>query len=673
MMDDDQLASILTKRITAAKEQGLSQQDRRLALDYYLTRPRGDEMPGRSTVQSGDVADMIEATLAAVLPSFTGDQVCEFEPDSEGDENQARLESDAVNKVMMEASRGFVVFYEAIKDALTLRNGIIKVWAEEQVSEERGYYKNLTANQRSGLEMSGQTIEDEQEGRSTAIKKTKKMRVKMKAVDPINFYVDDDADCVLLDEVRGVYERKVLTRGECLAMDLDPVLIANLPTYWGASSVTDNIRRNRGLRVHPVPSGEASELVEIFESYVRIDVNEDGEAELLRTFSAVNVLLKKEPADGVCYATGTAYIQPHRWTGLSMFDKLKGVQDVKTATLRQYVDNNAVGNNQRLAINADTVSLDDALNSRPGGLIRVHGLPAEHLMPLVSPDIGASAQGLLSYMDKVRSERAGAQLETQSGEPGLLSSQIGAQNVADVMTNTQLQGALIARTLAETLVRSAFMLVHKLLRTTVLDPITLRMADQWVRVDPSQWRRRERVNIKTGLSPMERKKKADTLQAVVAYQMQLLQAGLDGVMVSMPNIYSAMRDWCLSLGIEGGEKYFTDPSGQASAQAIQQKVQNQQQAQAQAEQKQAHEMQMAMDLAAAQLQLEKQKLELDKYKADEKNQFEYWKETLNAQVKEAEFTSSTYVQLQLADTEAEGRRRAEIRPGSASTDADGVG
>lgn len=122
---------------------------------------------------------------------------------------------------------------------------------------------------------------------------------------------------------------------------------------------------------------------------------------------------------------------------------------------------------------------------------------------------------------------------------------------------------------------------------------------------------------KNGVKPNGAQEKADTLQAVVAYQMQLLQAGLDGVMVSMPNIYSAMRDWCLSLGIEG-EKYFTDPSGQASAQAIQQKVQNQQQAQAQAEQKQAHEMQMAMDLAAAQLQLEKQKLELDKYKADEK-------------------------------------------------------
>jgi len=35
----------------------------------------------------------------------------------------ARLETDATNKVMMESSRGFVVFYEAIKNALLLKNG----------------------------------------------------------------------------------------------------------------------------------------------------------------------------------------------------------------------------------------------------------------------------------------------------------------------------------------------------------------------------------------------------------------------------------------------------------------------------------------------------------------------------------------------------------------------
>ena len=46
---------------------------RKLALDRYYGRPRGDEVAGRSIVQSSDVADMVEAVIAQMLPGFSGD------------------------------------------------------------------------------------------------------------------------------------------------------------------------------------------------------------------------------------------------------------------------------------------------------------------------------------------------------------------------------------------------------------------------------------------------------------------------------------------------------------------------------------------------------------------------------------------------------------------------
>ena len=40
------------------------------SLDYYYARTRGDEVAGRSRVISTDMADMIEQTLAQIIPAF---------------------------------------------------------------------------------------------------------------------------------------------------------------------------------------------------------------------------------------------------------------------------------------------------------------------------------------------------------------------------------------------------------------------------------------------------------------------------------------------------------------------------------------------------------------------------------------------------------------------------
>lgn len=660
-LTDDELLTILQQRLERARQQGLTETDRKEAVDYYLCRPRGDELEGRSRVQSADVADMVEATLAQLLPSFTGDTVCSFEADGQNDEQQARLESDAVNKVMMESSRGFVVFYEAIKDALMLRNGIIKVWSETEAWEDNQSYSGLTPDQLAHVRNTAGAVEPHESGEAGRYQVTtsgERTRIRMQAIDPLNFYVDDEADCILLDRARGMYERKVVSRGELVAMDFSPDVVGQLTPYSPGTNVTDNARRPEGVSTWAYgSSGWASELVEIFEGYVRIDRDGNGQEELLRCLFGNNVYLSAEPAGHICYASGTAFIQPHRWQGLSMHDKLKGVQDVKTATLRGFIDNINVASNARLAVNSEIVNIEDALTSRPGGIIRVRGMPGEALMPIPAIELGQSAQSLLSYMDKVRSERGGAQLEMASGEPGLVTSQIGAQNVAQVLTSTELLGAMIARTLAETLIRSTFLLVHTVLRHESTEPMTLRLADQWVSVDPRSWRERETINIKAGLSPGERTRKAANIEKVVQHQMTLLQAGMDGVLVSLPNLYSSILDWASASGIDAVQKYFVDPAGQASSQAQQAKSQQSQQMQ-----------QMQQQLAQAEHQLKAQDLQLKKYQADLEDKFNYWKEALHAEIEEAKLVGAATAELQLA--EYQGRERAQTGGGGANGAAD---
>jgi hypothetical protein len=181
-----------------------------------------------------------------------------------------------------------------------------------------------------------------------------------------------------------------------------------------------------------------------------------------------------------------------------------------------------------------------------------------------------------------------------------------------------------------------------------------------VTVDPGTWRERDRINIKAGLSPGERRRKASALAQVVSHQLTLMQAGLDGVLVNLPNVYASMRDWCAASGIDAGERYFTDPSGQSATQASQQKLQQGQQAQ-----------QMQQQLAMAQLKLEDQKQQLDKYKADKELEFKYWSESLGAEVEEAKIVGGATADLQLA--ELAGRQRAGADAGAAAVPAGGAG
>ena len=105
--------------------------DRKHALDYYMMRPNGTEVPGRSTAVSGDVSAMVEANLASSLEAFSSPNIAEFDALGPDDEHQASLESDAVVDFVMRRNNGRWQLAQAIKDTLLLRSGWMKCWVEE--------------------------------------------------------------------------------------------------------------------------------------------------------------------------------------------------------------------------------------------------------------------------------------------------------------------------------------------------------------------------------------------------------------------------------------------------------------------------------------------------------------------------------------------------------------
>ena len=622
------------------------------ALKYYYGDPRGDEESGCSQVVSTDVADMLEAVVAGILPAFETDNVIQFEALNDDDAEQAQTESDAVNYFVMEENDGFVFLQEALRDALLLRNGYTKVWIEERVSVGFESFEGVDQEQMFLLDEqvfsnNGDSVveytksepnEDDPETMDITLKTTTTtQQLKVGSVDPTTFFYSQGWQSIYLDDIPFCGERIYYTRSDLVEMGFNKKKVSELnPVTLDVSS--DNEARNRDTTTPEKTAYESSQdSIECFECYYRIDADGDGVAELRRFLLADSTLLINEPYEFVPYATGTGFLQPHRITGLGLYDKLKMVQDVKTSTLRQYLDNFVNGNQGRLGYVRGMVNMDHLTNPRPAGLVEMEDLNS--ILPIPSVDIGPSAQSLLGYMDTVRSARGGASLDLQSAEAQIMGN-TGQAGLERQYSVKEMLAALLTRTLASTLIGSTYKNVHKMLRLNKSGQLTFKNKQGFAQTDPAQWQERNKVNVRGGLSFGERSKKVSALGNIVQQQQMLIQGGQGGIMVDMNGHYSALIDQAKASGVDNPEQYYIDPSTPESQQAAQQSQQQQQQQQQAMQQQQQQMMQM-------QVQMQEQQMQLDKYKHDQDIKFKYYDANLDAEIDEAKILSKTALDLEL--------------------------
>ena len=81
---------------------------RQKAMDYYMGEPFGNEMQGRSSVVSTEVADTVEWIMPSLLKIFAaGDEYVTFEPQGREDEEAAKQATEANVSAATETVKGF--------------------------------------------------------------------------------------------------------------------------------------------------------------------------------------------------------------------------------------------------------------------------------------------------------------------------------------------------------------------------------------------------------------------------------------------------------------------------------------------------------------------------------------------------------------------------------------
>lgn len=613
------VGSELSNSNTITTDSGGSTADLREALKYYLGNPNGKETPGRSEVTSTDVADAIEWIMPQIMESFTqNNEIVIFDPANEGDEQQADMESEYVYEVLMKENPGFVLLYQFVKDALMQKIGILKVYSSDEaetiVEEFTGIVEEqlmmLLADESIELmELTENTLTNDGMPMASlfdtkvSITETER-KIVVEGVPREQFRINADHNSIDPTGARFTAHVTQKTVSDLLKeglikkkSDADELSEGNGKydrdyrfSEQGENSVIANVSEDDSLRE-----------VEVSECYLYIDVNEDGIAEYMKITvvggdSPTDILLQEEISSAPWICT-TAIIMSHKFEGLSVFDRLKEIQDQKTTLWRNMFDNIYFQNNQRTAVIENQVNLDDLMVSRPGGIVRVKRLDA--IAQLETPKLGQDSYNMMEYLDQVRAGRTGVSADGNAA-PQSVGDRVGSQGVDRLMTAKEALVGLMVRVVSETGVKPLCTRIRDLSVNHIDAVRDFKFKGTWHQINPAEWIKNRKSTVRVGTGTGDHAQQLVSIEKVLMTQEKVMMNPKQ-TMVREEQVFAAIDDFCRFSKLNSAAKYFIDPSSPEGQERKKEVEQSSQEAKAKEDQMQMAMAKSQIDLAKAEM------------------------------------------------------------------------
>lgn len=294
------------------------------------------------------------------------------------------------------------------------------------------------------------------------------------------------------------------------------------------------------------------------EAYIRVDTDGDGIAEFRRVVKAGTYIHENEVTDDHPFALFTPILMPYKVVGIGFYDLVEDLQRIKTALTRQVLDNVYLSNMPRNAVMEGQVNLDDLLNPKPGGIIRIKpGAPPDAIRQQTVPFVAQAGLELIQFTDQVRDTRTGV-TETNSAlnAESLAKGSVGSEGVQSLMQAGAQRQKLIARVLAETGLSRMYRLVLKLVCQYQDRPAQIKLNGRWLQMDPREWSTSYRVSVHVGLGAADKAQKVANLTLIGNAQREAAQIGI----ATPQNIYNTLSKLCEAMGYRDSADFFTPPN-----------------------------------------------------------------------------------------------------------------
>lgn len=617
-VSNDELASIIEREVSQSIGHWDSQlaSERTMELDYYNSKPFGNEIEGESQVVSSDVSDTVEGLLPSLLKIFTAsDDAVRFDPRGPEDEDAAHQQTETVNYVFYQQNNGFLVLYEWFKDALIQKNGVVKYWWEDKQEWIKERFQGLTEGQYLTLmkgdgdpesieELSHETYDDPiaAEQRQTVMQKVAqlppeaqadpqfaqvqmmlqqplpqlhnvevrvrkdKSKVCVQAIPPEEFGVSSKHKSVTLQDTPFCYHRTRMTISDLRAAGYEESLIMDIGSGNTGNQSEDlsqeAMARDRFVdQMYRTDESADDSMREVWvtDAYIRLDMDGDGIAELRHVVMAGNVVLENEECDHIPFAAITPVIMPHRFVGRSVAELVMDIQLIKSTIWRQMLNNLYLTNNPRKVVLSSAsgivqANLDDLMNSAPGGIVREFVPNA--VRDLEVPFVAGASFPMLEYMDGMKENRTGQSRYNQGTDADSLNKT--ARGISLIQQAGQQRQDLIARIFAETGVKDLMRGIKYMLSKYSTRPMTIRLRNKWVDVDPREWRTEYDMTVNVGLGTGNKDQQLAHLNVVNQQQIELMKSGR-GHLVTDDNVFNLFRKSQEAMGFKHPEMFISDP------------------------------------------------------------------------------------------------------------------
>jgi hypothetical protein len=569
---------------------------------------------GRSKVVDTTVRNTVLGMEGPLLKTFYGsDNIFEFEETKPEDAPQAKLISEYVNHIFRRANPGYTITATWIREALMQKVGIVKVWWDPSDVETREDYTGQTIEQvtmlldDTELEIIDQkAYEDEdaakqqqavlqQMGQQLAAMaqqaqanpqaaqqlqaaqaqyeqakaqpvpqlydisvKRKKTggRVRIENVPPEEFLISKRAKSIAESPFTAHRFKKTVAELKADGYTLpDP-----LPSDdAGAQFSTERVERLDYVDydaytqdMNDSSVDPAQRTVWVVESYLQCDYDGDGLLEWRKVTKCGTAILDNEECDGPCFVALGSIPLPHVFYGMCPADLAIEHQKIKTSLKRAMLDNVYLQVNGRNFAVEGQVNLDDLLNSRPGGVVRIKQQGAVGRLDQGMGDM-AGAMQMSEAMELDAEEATGWSRQSQGGNGLQLSNTATQANIITNRADSRVES--ISRYMAETGFTQLGLMIFKLVQRYQKKAEMIKLAGQWAEVDPREWHTGFSLNINVGLGTGNKDQLVQHLMLLGQRQVQALQLGY----ATPANLYAADQKLANALGFKNGNEFFTDP------------------------------------------------------------------------------------------------------------------
>jgi len=635
-LTDDELISRVNSEIADSIGYNDTVSDQReKAMEYYYGLPLGNEVDGRSQYVDSSVMDTIEWIKPSLMRVFaSGDEMVTFAPHGPEDVDAAKQATDYVNYIFTKDNPGWEILYTWFTDALLQKNGIVKCWWDEYEDWNREEYNGLDEQEfnalilNPGVEVLEHTPYQDDYGMKHDVVLSRQSyvgKVRIENVPPEEFLISREAKSIA--DARFTCHRVLKTLSELRIMypdeDLDPQDLGSgedMHAFDEERLARFQFDDSRGLPWSDGNMNSEDDTLQTYwlhESFMRMDYDDDGIAELRKVCSVGQKVLANEPIDRIPFVSLTPIKIPHKFFGMSIADLVMPIQEIKSVLMRNLMDNMYNQNFGRYAVLEGQANLDDLLTQRPGGVVRVKSPNA--IMPLATPQLEQSSFSMLDYLDNLRESRSGVNKFSQGLNENALTSHTTATAVNATMTAAQSRVELIARCFAETGVKDLMKTIYELVLKNQDHERVIMLRNEWVPVRPDMWKDQYDCTVSVGIGNGNRDQQLMHLTTMLSFAGDAMRGGLK--IVNEQNMYNMGAALVKNMGFQNVDDFLTDPSS----------VPPQPDPREQMEQAELQLKQKELEIKAADIQVKQMKIQQDAAEAQVDAQLKVAELNLEAQ------------------------------------------